>query len=100
MFPVKRALGYMPSAPLGLRGKGFLGESFFTAPNPPFGAVFTYYLKDEIKTRQKKRQEAEKEEQKKDRDIRYPTADELRAEAREEEPAVIVTVAGVCARPV
>jgi photosystem II stability/assembly factor-like uncharacterized protein len=93
VFPVKRALGYMQSAPLGLRGKGFLGESFFTAPNPPFGAVFTYYLKDEIKTRQKKRQEGEKEEQKKGKDIRYPTADELRAEAREEEPAVIVTVA-------
>jgi photosystem II stability/assembly factor-like uncharacterized protein len=93
VFPVKRALGYMQSSPLGLRGKGFLGESFFTAPNPPFGAVFTYYLKDEIKTRKKKRQEAEKEAQKKSQDIRYPTADELRAEAREEDPAVVLTVA-------
>jgi hypothetical protein len=93
VFPVKRALGYVPSSPLGLRGKAFLGESFFTAPNPPFGAVFTYYLKDEIKTRKKKRQEAEKEEQKKGQDIRYPTADELRAEAREDDPAVVLTVA-------
>jgi len=91
-FPVKRALGYVPSTPLGLRGKSFLGESFFTAPNPPFGAVFTYYLKDEVKTRQKKRQEAEKEAEKKGQEIRYPSEDELRGEAREEEPAVILTV--------
>jgi len=92
VFPVKRALGYVLSTPLGLRGKSFLGESFFIAPNPPFGAVFTYYLKDEVKSRQKKRQEAEKEAEKKGQEIRYPSADELRGEAREEEPAVILTV--------
>ena len=49
------------SSPLGLRGKAFQGESLYTAPNPPFGAVFTYYLKDELKTRKKARQDAEKE---------------------------------------
>jgi len=92
VFPVKRALGYIPSLPLGLRGKGFLGESFFTAPNPPFGAVFTYHLKEEVKTLKKKRQEVEKEADKKGEALRYPSFDELRKEAREEEPVVVATV--------
>ena len=28
--------------------KATQGAAFFTAPNPPFGAVFTYYLRDEL----------------------------------------------------
>ncbi len=92
LFPVKRALAFNPSYPLGVRGKGFQGESFFTAPNPPAGAVFTYYLKDELKTRKKKRQEAEKEAAKKGQTAPYPTPDDLRAEAAEEPPQVLLTV--------
>jgi hypothetical protein len=91
-FPVRKALAYIPQLPLGLRGKSFLGETLFTAPNPPFGAVFTYYLKDELKTKRKARLDAEKEAQKKGAQIAYPSHAELRAEAREEEPAVVITV--------
>ena len=46
LFPVKDALMYIQSQPLGGRGKSFQGESFYTADNPPFGATFTYYLKE------------------------------------------------------
>ncbi|HXK12675.1 MAG TPA: glycosyl hydrolase [Vicinamibacteria bacterium] len=91
-FPVKRALAYVPSTPLGLKEKAFLGETFFTAKNPPFGAVFTYYLKDELETRRKARLDAEKEAEKKGAEIQYPAAAALRAEAREEDPAVVLTV--------
>jgi photosystem II stability/assembly factor-like uncharacterized protein len=91
-FPVKRALAYVPSQPLGYKEKAFLGETYFTAPNPPFGAVFTWYLKDELKTRRKARLDAEKEAEKKGAEIAYPDASALRAEAREEEPAVVLTV--------
>ena len=41
LFPVRRPLLFMPEAPLGIRGKAFQGDSYFTSPNPPFGAVFT-----------------------------------------------------------
>jgi photosystem II stability/assembly factor-like uncharacterized protein len=92
VFPVKRALAYIPSTPFGLKEKAFLGETFFTAPNPPFGAVFTYYLKDEVKTKRKERLDAEKEAEKKGAEIKYPDAAELRAEAREEDPAIVLTV--------
>jgi photosystem II stability/assembly factor-like uncharacterized protein len=91
-FPVKRAVAFVPSLPLGLKEKGFLGETFFTAPNPPFGAVFTYYLKDEVKTKRKARLDAEKEAEKKGTEIGYPDPAALRAEAREEDPAVVLTV--------
>jgi photosystem II stability/assembly factor-like uncharacterized protein len=91
-FPVKKAIAYIPSLPLGLKDKAFLGETFFTAPNPPFGAVFTYYLKDEIRTKKAARQKAEKDADTKGQEIRYPSREELQTEAREEEPAVILTV--------
>ena len=92
LFPVKPAMMYIPSTPLGLREKSFQGEAFYTAPNPPFGATFTWYLADEIKTLKKKRQEADKAKAGKGEDVFYPGWDELRAEDREEEPSLILTV--------
>jgi hypothetical protein len=92
LFPVKPALAYIESSPLGGRGKADQGASFFIAPNPPFGATFTYYLKDELKTLQEQRHEAEKAAAKENKETPYPTHDQLRAEAREEKPTIIVTV--------
>jgi photosystem II stability/assembly factor-like uncharacterized protein len=99
LFPVREAQLYVPSRQYGLRGKAFLGESFFTAENPPFGATFTYYLKEGLKTRKQKRQEAEKEAAKKGQPVPYPSADELRAEAEEEPPAVVFTIADAAGHP-
>lgn len=93
LFPVKDALMYIQSQPLGGRGKSFQGESFYTAENPPFGATFTYYLKDELKTKKAKRQEAEKEVEKKGEAIVLPSQTDLRAEDEEEAPAIIITIA-------
>ncbi|HVT58794.1 MAG TPA: glycosyl hydrolase [Thermoanaerobaculia bacterium] len=93
LFPVKKALMYYESYPLGGRKKAAFGESMFLAPNPPFGAVFTYYLKDELKSRKKARQEEEKKLQKESKPVYYPSWEELRAEEREKEPTVVWTVA-------
>jgi len=92
LFPVKDALAYIEVSRLGGRDKADQGDSFFTAPNPPFGAVFTYYLKDEIQTRTEVRREREKEAIKQEQAPPYPSLDELRAEAREEKPAIVITV--------
>lgn len=92
LFPVRDAWAYVPRVPYGLKGKAFLGESYYAAENPPFGAVFTTYLKEELKGRKKARQEAEKEKAKKGEDVFYPTWEELRAEDREEEPTLLLTV--------
>jgi hypothetical protein len=92
LFPAPNAWAYIPSTPLGLKGKSFQGDRFYTAPNPPFGAVFTYYLRDPLETRKEKREKAEREARKKGGDAFYPSWDELRREAREEPPQVILTV--------
>jgi hypothetical protein len=92
IFPVRKALGYVPAEPLGYRRMLSLGSSFFLAPNPPFGAVLTWYLRDGLQTRQERRLEAERAAVAAGKPIRYPAPEELRAEAAEEEPAVMVTI--------
>jgi photosystem II stability/assembly factor-like uncharacterized protein len=92
LFPVKRAYMFSPSTPLGLKDKSFMGDSFYSAPNPPFGAVFTYYLKDDILSRKKARQKTEKDVIKKGGDVFYPSWDDLKAEDREDDPAILLTV--------
>jgi len=92
LFPVRNALSYIPAQPLGSNGKGFQGEAFFAAPNPPFGAEITYFLKDGLRTRKQQRQQREREAARKNETQPYPNADELRAEAEEEAPAIVLTV--------
>jgi photosystem II stability/assembly factor-like uncharacterized protein len=50
LFPVKPTtlFNYNNSYPGGLRGAGSLGERSFSAPNPPFGATLTYFIKDSL----------------------------------------------------
>jgi photosystem II stability/assembly factor-like uncharacterized protein len=91
-FPVKDALLYVERHPLGGPKKGFEGDAFYTAENPPYGAVFTAYLKEKLKTKKEKRQEAEKEAAKKNQTLPYPSNDELRAEAEEPKPEVYFMV--------
>ncbi|MFQ5641040.1 MAG: glycosyl hydrolase, partial [bacterium] len=92
IFPVKKSLMYIQSAPLAGREKAFQGASYFTAPNPPFGAIFTYYLKESLQTRKTKRQKQEGKLAKDGKDVFYPDWDALKAEDREEKPAVVLTV--------
>jgi photosystem II stability/assembly factor-like uncharacterized protein len=92
LYPVKDALLYIERHPLGGPNKGFQGDAFYTAENPPYGAVFTAYLKEKLKSKKEKRQEAEKEAAKKNQTLPYPTHDELRAEAEERKPEVYFMV--------
>ena len=92
LFPVKDALLYVERHPLGGPRKGFQGDAFYTADNPPYGAVFTAYLKEKIKTKKEKRKDEEKEAAKKNQTPAYPTHDELRAEAEEAKPEVYFVV--------
>jgi photosystem II stability/assembly factor-like uncharacterized protein len=100
LFPVRDAVLYVPTLHYGMPGKGFQGEMFYAAQNPPYGAIFTYHLKEGIKTLKQKRVDAEKAAERAGRPIRYPTPDELRAEAEEEPPAVLLTVSSSAGTPV
>ncbi len=92
LFPVRAADGFVPAMPLGYRDKGFQGDAFYAAANPPFGAVFTVYLKEEILAAKQARQKLEKEADKKGEAAPYPDPDRFRAEAAEEKPTLLLTV--------
>ena len=83
LFPIKDALLYVPSAPLGLRGTGFQGADLWQADNPAFGATFTLYLKDVEKSLKEKRIKDEEEKEKNKEAVSYPDFDDLKAEELE-----------------
>ncbi|MDH3814180.1 MAG: glycosyl hydrolase [Acidobacteriota bacterium] len=88
LFPARDALRYVEVEDrIGSRG-----ATFFTAKNPPFGATFTYYLKDGYKTLEDQRIEAEKESIKAGEDPRIPTYDELRKEEEQLDPEIFFTI--------
>jgi photosystem II stability/assembly factor-like uncharacterized protein len=97
LFAPRETELYVERTPYGLPGKAFQGETFFIAPNPPFGAIFTYHLADELKSRRKQRwaneAQLEKDAGNEPARIGYPSAEDLRAEQRELEPAIVLTVA-------
>jgi photosystem II stability/assembly factor-like uncharacterized protein len=92
LFPAKDALMYIERHPLGGPKKGFQGDAFYTADNPPYGANLTYYLKEGLKTRKEERQKAEKDAAKKSQTLPYPSNDQLRTEAEEAKPEVFLMV--------
>lgn len=88
ILPIKDGLIFVEATPWGMRGKAFQGASAFTAPNPPVGATFTYYLKNEYKSRKDLRKEAERKLIKDGKDVPYPTKEALEAEQKEEAAAL------------
>ena len=89
LFPIKDALLYVPSSPLGLTGTGSQGADLWAAANPAYGTTFTLYMKDEFKTLKAVRQEKQNSLEKDKKDVPYPTFDELRKEEQEESAQLI-----------
>jgi hypothetical protein len=92
IFPIKTADLYIQARTLGGGEKASQGSMFYTAPNPPFGATFTIYLRDSLKTQRAQRQSREGEAAKAGEDTPYPSWEELKAEDREEDPVVVLTI--------
>ncbi len=92
LFTVKDALLYVQQRKLGGTNKGTQGEAYYTAENPPFGATFTYYLKDAIQSKRDVRRDAERAATLKKEEIVYPALGDLRAETEEEVPTIVFTI--------
>ena len=92
LFPVRKALRYIQKRPIDSPAKGTLGDAFYAAPNPPFGAVFTYYLREPVRSAAEARREDEKAREKAAKPVTFPGWDELRLEDTEEKPQVVLTV--------
>jgi hypothetical protein len=87
LFPVRKALRYHVADKLGGR-KGSQGDGFFQTPNPEFGAMLTYHVRDEMKTKKALRKEKEAKIKKAGGDVPTPTWDELREEELEQAPQI------------
>ncbi len=92
LFPGRRAWWYMEGHPLAFSEGGAQGHGYYRAPNPPFGAVFTYYLSDDIKSLAATRQEAEKDKLKNWEDTPFAGFDAAEEERREVEPEIWLSV--------
>jgi photosystem II stability/assembly factor-like uncharacterized protein len=92
LFPVRRTWWYLPQNTMAVPGQAYQGGSYYSADNPPHGAVFTYYLKDKFETAKDVRRKAEKKLRKDDKDVPFPGWETLREESLEAKPKVILTV--------
>ena len=91
LFSTRKAWWYFERSHLGFYGqKGDQGAGHFVAPNPDFGAIFTYHLKDGIKTKKEIRQEKEKALAK--NNIPFPGWDEIESERTEDDVKIWLTV--------
>jgi len=89
IFPVKDAKMYVMDES---KAKYTQGGSFYRADNPPFGATFTYYLKESIKTQKEKRNALENEASKKGEEAPYPSLEQLTKEDLEESPYLLFSI--------
>ncbi len=92
LFTVRDAFLYNPDSRRGWGGKGDWGTGRYTADNPPYGAVFAYYLPSDFQTIKEQRREVEKERAAEGDDNPYPSWGQLRREDREEAPSMTLTV--------
>jgi photosystem II stability/assembly factor-like uncharacterized protein len=87
IFPVKDALQYIQTS----KQYG-QGATLWLAENPPFGAVFSYYLKEVPKTSKQLRKEKEKKLFENSEKIPQPSWKELLEEENEEATYLLFTV--------
>ena len=72
--------------------KGIQGASMYTAPNPEYGATFTYYIKESYSSKKSKRQKEEKKLTKSNSDIPFPGWDVIEDERIELGPKVWIMI--------
>ena len=88
VFTPRKALQYSPIR----SGSSSQGSNTYYAKNPDYGAIFTFYLSDEVSTKKQKRKKTEKELEKSNSDIPFPGWDELDAELNQNLPKVIIEI--------
>lgn len=88
LFAVKDALQYIEKNP----DSNSLGHSYFTSPNPQFGATFTYRTTQSSKSLNQKRKASETALIKEGKSVPYPSWEELEAEEEEERTALVFTL--------
>ena len=81
MFSIKDAYWYRPNNRVGSQG-----DNEYSAKNPPFGAIFTYYMSDKVKSLKDARKAREKT------NTNFPGWDAIEAENRQQGPDVLLII--------
>ncbi len=107
LHPVRRAWWYVPHQPMQAVGQPTLGSTAFRAPNPPFGATFTYQLTTEAAEAldtaaqvRRRRERADAEGADGPRDAAFPGWDTLWEEHLDTERTVLLVVRDADGNPV
>jgi photosystem II stability/assembly factor-like uncharacterized protein len=87
LFSTRKAYWYSQR-----QGLGGQGDTEYRADNPPFGAVFTYFMPDKLKSLKDVRKAKEKELTKQKASIPFPGWDAIEAENRQEKPSILLTI--------
>jgi len=82
LFPVKTVPWYRQSSRVGSQG-----DAEWIAKNPPFGANFTYFMREEIKSKKDIRKENEKKGA-----AKFPGWDALEQESTQDGPSILLVV--------
>jgi photosystem II stability/assembly factor-like uncharacterized protein len=84
IFPVKKTTLFVQDTG---KSRGFQGSDLWMSDNPPYGATFTFWLKDTTRKKSAERVAASRREV-----GEYPTQAQLTAEADEEAPQLLLTI--------
>ncbi|MDH5475314.1 MAG: glycosyl hydrolase, partial [Cyclobacteriaceae bacterium] len=87
LFKVKPAYWYIENEAIYGRG-----DAEYAAKNPPFGAVFAYFLPEKVKSLKEIRQEKEKALIKNNSEIVFPGWDAIEAEKNQLTPEILLSV--------
>jgi hypothetical protein len=100
LFSVRDAWWYVPNVPSQAKGMPTAGSSSFRTPNPPHGALLTYYIGDLPKTARQQREEKDKALNAQGADIPFPGWDALKMESLDAEPRVLLLISDAKGQPV
>ena len=92
IFPIRDALVYEESSPLGLTGKSFQGDAFYSAENLGPVVLIDYFMPESFKGARDQRRKDAAKAAKDGKDNPYPTYDELVEEAEEVKDQLIFTI--------
>jgi hypothetical protein len=92
VFPVEPYQLKNLATPLGHKGNSFQGASLYSAENPANGAVIHWVMNQDVKSLKELRKESEKEQQKNNQLVRYPSKDTIRLESMLDSPYLLVRI--------
>lgn len=92
VMPIRDAYLFESSYPLGLPGKSFQGDSYYKGDNLGANALITFYVKEKTLSTNELRIKEEEKAAKENKDIFYPSYDQLAKERDEEKSNVYITI--------